>query len=159
MHELVMVRGLPGSGKTTLMRMLHIDCDSREGMSRESRAVSADDYFTRNDNYFFNPSKLGDAHEYCRKTVEQLLSDYDIDRRIMVHNTFSQRWEMEPYIKLAELYNAKLIVIDLFDGGLTDEALVARNVHGVPLQTMGQMRSRWEHDWRSGNPLAPWNRK
>ena len=30
----------------------------------------------------------------------------------------------------------------------------ARNVHGVPLETIGQMRARYEHDWRRGDPQA-----
>ena len=31
----------------------------------------------------------------------------------------------------------------------------ARNVHGVPLETIGQMRARYQHDWRRGDPQSP----
>jgi hypothetical protein len=59
---------------------------------------------------------------------------------------------------MAVEFGATPVVIDLYDGGLTDEALVARNVHFVPWQAIGAMRARYEHDWRNGNPIPPWER-
>ena len=66
---------------------------------------------------------------------------------------------MEPYILLAKEFNAEFQVIDLFDGGCTDQELFERNVHDVPLETIVAMRARWEHDWEGGNPTPPWLRK
>tara|TARA_Y100000034_G_scaffold99818_1_gene122831 strand:- start:2886 stop:3155 length:270 start_codon:yes stop_codon:yes gene_type:complete len=76
---------------------------------------------------------------------------------VVVHNTFSTRWEMEPYLRMAG-GTTVVSVLDLFDGGCTDEELFKRNSHGVPLETITAMRARWEHDWKVGNPLPPWER-
>jgi len=144
---LILIRGLPGSGKSSLAKRFDGPC------------FAADDYFTVDGEYRFNPSGLKEAHAQCqRQTAESL-----VDRRMpaynrgitVVANTFSCLWEMEPYFEIAE---CRLYVIDLFDGGLTDEELFERNVHGVPLKTISDMRARWEHDWKAGNPLPPWER-
>jgi hypothetical protein len=54
-----------------------------------------------------------------------------------------------------------VVVVDVFDGGLTDEDLAARNVHGVPLAGIRAMRARWETDLlaaQNNEPRAPWER-
>jgi hypothetical protein len=76
-----------------------------------------------------------------------------------VANTFTQRWEMEPYLRMASQYGARIVVIDAFDGGMTDEELAVKNIHGVPVEGIRAMRNRWEADWRAGDPRPPWERK
>lgn len=159
--ELVLVRGLPGSGKTTLVNMLLTNTDSQK-----SFAFAADDYFMKDGVYCFDPQQLPNAHSFCWANARKsfVFDDFvygkrDHSIRVIIHNTFSCRWEMTTYIELAGYFGARLTVIDLFDGGLTDEQLFARNVHGVPLATIQQMRARWEHDWKNGDPRQPWNRK
>jgi len=144
MSIITLVRGLPGSGKTSF---------ANKGLDK---AVAADDYFVDNNGvYNFNPSKLGEAHTWCYKRV---MEEINVGGNVTVHNTFSQRWEMEQYLSLAEEEVIKVFVVDLFDGGCNDEELFERNSHGVPLKTIKAMRERWEHDWRVGNPLPPWER-
>ena len=60
--------------------------------------------------------------------------------RIAVHNTFVQSWEIAPYVSLAEKHDYEIRIVDLYDGGLTDEMLYERNVHGVPLEAIQRMR-------------------
>ena len=132
MNTLFLVRGLPGSGKSSLARRL---------VSR--RSLAADDYFMDNGVYHFDPSRLAEAHADCQARCVQALSQGDV----AVANTFSCRWELQPYLVMAELAGARIIVIDLFDGGCTDSELEARNEHGVPLEGIARMRARWEHDW------------
>lgn len=136
MLTLFCVGGLPGSGKSTLAREL---CQE---------VCEADDWFVWPDgSYRFDPSELKAAHEDCQYGADCLLR---MGVSVAVANTFSQRWELEPYIAMAEKHGARLVVIDLFDAGLTDEELAARNVHGVPLHVITAMRNRWHHDWRNG---------
>ena len=137
-----LIRGLPGCGKTT---MAHWLTDYR---------VAADDFFMVDREYQFDPSKLPEAHAWCLEEATGMIwRPYTA-----VHNTFTERWEMEPYIRMAAEKGARVVVASLFDGGLTDEELAARNTHGVPVEAIAKMRERFEHDWRNGNPLPPWER-
>lgn len=148
------VRGLPGSGKSSYALSLYHGLQFR-GM--ETGLCSADDFFTDADgNYNFDPSKLGEAHADCQRRSELLLQ---VDMNVIVANTFTARWEMQPYLLLAEKHRARVVVVDLFDGGMDDATLAEKNIHGVPLQTIALMRGRWEHNWREGNPVAPWLRE
>jgi len=156
-HEinLFLIRGLPGSGKDTLA-MKHIG---------PAIIHSADHWFMRqaglnvwNTEYQFNPAELPQAHEACQKNCAATLT-VEGGRSVAVCNTFSCRWEMEPYLKMAkEIKGVSLVVIDLFDAGLTDEELAERNIHDVPVENIAAMRERWEFDWKNGNPLPPWER-
>ena len=82
--ELYILRGLPGSGKSTI-------AESLGGYNLE-----ADTYFTDDDGeYNFDPSKLPEAHKWCQSMVEELMTE-NVER-IVVSNTSTQEWEMTPY--------------------------------------------------------------
>ena len=138
--KLTLVRGLPGAGKSTFAG---------------NDAIEADKYFCSTGEYQFDPKQLKDAHAWCQnQTRETLKAGLDAT----VANTFTQRWEMQIYLDMAEELGAELIVHDVYDGGQTDETLADRNVHGVPLEAIQRMRARYEKDWENGNPTPPWNR-
>ena len=138
---LYIVRGLPGSGKTTVADEMMVS------------DTTADDFFIDRDGvYRFDSDKISAAHAWCLSETSRHIWE---GRTTVVHNTFTQRWEMEPYILLAERLDVRLVVVSLFDGGLTDEDLAARNSHNVPIDAITRMRDRFEHDWRNGNPLPP----
>jgi len=144
---LTIIRGLPGSGKSSYA----------ESIRGNNPVCSADDFFIINGVYTFDGSKLGMAHADCQSRVNAALST--TDSGVIVANTFTCRWEMEPYLSMAENHNARVVVIDHFDGGMNDATLASTNVHGVPESSIAAMRARWEHDWRAGNPVAPWLRR
>lgn len=146
--RLVLIRGLPSSGKTTAAEKLNHD----EWYS----VLSADDYFTgMNGEYNFRPEEIADAHQECIQGCRELLQ-FGAD--VIVNNTMTQRWEMEPYLCIARELNIEFEVVDLFDGGLTDQELAQRNTHGVPVETITAMRAQYEHDWRAGDVRPPWER-
>lgn len=154
MYEMVLVRGISGCGKTTFGRSL-----LESGNPREHSFFAADDFFVDEDgNYNFNPRKLPYAHEWCREQAQDSMKER-LSTKIVVHNTFTQRWEMEPYLQLADEYGYRVTVVSLYDGGCSDEELVSRNQHGVDITGISNMRKRWEHDWRMGDPRPPWNRE
>ena len=97
MKNLVLVRGVSGAGKSTFAEnMLGVKC----------QVVSADDYFiTENGNYSFDGSRLKEAHQWCKDTVEQLM---DASENVAVANTFTREWEMEDYYKLADEYGYRV---------------------------------------------------
>lgn len=136
---LYLVRGLPGSGKSTLAARL------------ARFVIEADDFFMQSGEYKFDQSKIGEAQLQCRSRVQSLLNR---GQDVAVANTFSRAWELQDYVEMAAFALAKLYVIDLYDGGLTDEELVARNAHGVPIEVIQKMRARWEHDWKSARVIA-----
>ena len=140
---LIIVRGLPGSGKSTIAAT----------MGGTVRA--ADDFFMHNGEYKFDPRQLPQAHAACQAAVKQDMETYS---RAVVANTFTSRWEFSPYLAIAEACGARLVVVDCFDAGMTDQELVDKNIHGVPLVAIQAMRDRWEADWRSGDPRPPWER-
>lgn len=129
MKVLYLIRGLPGSGKSTLAKMLVGDKDY---CHKESDMFFIDE----NGDYNFNPSKLKDAHNWCREEVEFFMR-YD-HSPVVVSNTFTQEWEMEPYFELSKQYGYQVhcIVVENRHGGI--------NEHGVPEEKLEQMKNRFE---------------
>jgi predicted kinase len=122
---LFIVRGLPGSGKTTLAKQL------------TANVFEADHYFYDNDgNYNFIPSEIKEAHKECQEFVGHAMES-NIEK-IAVSNTFTQEWEMKPYINLAKEHGYKVftIVVENRHGG--------NNVHNVPEDKIEQMANRFE---------------
>ena len=129
MKELFLLRGLPGSGKSTLAKMLVGDKDYCH--------KEADMYFIDNGgNYKFNPAKLKDAHVWCKEQTEFVMKNEH--SRVVVSNTFTQEWEMQPYFNLAEQYGYRVhsIIVENRHGGV--------NEHGVPADKLEQMKNRFE---------------
>ena len=130
MKTLYLLRGLPGAGKSTLASQL---ADSH---------FEADMYFTNeNGQYLFNPSEIKKAHAWCQSEVHtaMILNHTTGDNeKIVVSNTFTQGWEMEPYYKLAESYGYRVfsIIVENRHGG--------ENQHGVPEDKIEAMRARFE---------------
>lgn len=148
-HCLILIRGLVGAGKSTVASAMSCGYPC-------SVVISADDFFMVDGQYRFDPKLLSDAHHQSQARTAFALEN---GRTAIVNNTFTQRWEMDWYINLAENTGARLIVVDCFDGGMSNDILAKKNVHGVPLSVIQSMRDRYEHDWRSGDPRPPWNRK
>ena len=147
---LFIIRGLPGSGKSTIGNCFQFPTGEIPSV------YSADDYFMVDGEYKFDRFKLTEAHNLCQTRVFTTLRN---GYSCAVANTFTERWEMEPYILAAKEYDCRVIVVDCFDGGMTDEELAAKNIHGVPVEGIKAMRSRWQHDWRAGDTRPPWERK
>ena len=133
---LYIVRGLSGSGKTSIARELVDGIWDEKRKSFVKDFYSADDYFTDSQgNYNFDSSQLSDAHAECFSNVELAMQKVCV-RKVVVANTFSQAWEAQPYFKLAKKYDYSPFVVECqntFD-----------NVHEVPQETIDLMENRWE---------------
>jgi len=130
---LTLVRGLPGSGKSTFANTI----------TNEFSVCEADKFFyDKEGNYNFDATKLRIAHEWCKNQVEMRMKDNQLNEQfypeIVVSNTFTQEWEMEAYYKLAERYGYKVFSI------IVENRHEGVNQHGVPDDKLQQMRERFE---------------
>lgn len=156
MKTLFLIRGISGSGKSTTANLL-----SENG---RYPVLSADMYFEDSDgNYNWNPSKLKDAHEWCKCQVEGLMRDgnkvvefptiisttiaskngyrsvgYKFFNKIFVANTFTQEWEMEDYFELAEEYGYQVVSL------IVENRHGNKNIHNVPDEKVQQMKERFQ---------------
>lgn len=128
---LYIVRGVPGSGKSTFAKKL---------VHHDFLVCEADKYFINEENgkYEFDISKIRDAHQWCQNLVETYMKDNQYYREIAVSNTFTQEWEMEPYFELAKKYGYTVftLIVENRHGGV--------NQHGVPEEKIKIMKDRFE---------------
>ena len=118
--ELVLIRGLPGSGKSTM---------AREYAGRGYAHFEADMFFEHDGEYRYDASRIRDAHSWCQRMTRDALAS---GRNAVVSNTFTQMREMAPYRTMSG--NVKVI-----------EATGRwQNTHGVPQEMLERMAQRWE---------------
>lgn len=133
MKLLILLRGLPGSGKTSFAELIwtkHV-------------IFEADKYFyDKEGNYNFDSSKLGEAHKWCQSQVEQAMKDNIQNSQhysdIVVSNTSTTEKELQPYLDLADKYDYNVISM------IVENRHGNKSVHNVPDETIDKMRKRFE---------------
>jgi hypothetical protein len=153
MSKVIIIRGPSGSGKTTIARSIERKEDEAKygkghtrimGATYGPRVVfhEADQFFTSEfgDEYNFDPTKLSQAHRWCQLNVERTIL---IGCDAIVSNTSMSKWELNPYLQLAEQYGCELEVWRT-PGPWDAETLFARNIHGVPLATLEKQISKYQ---------------
>ena len=120
--KLLLIRGLPGSGKRTMAKGL-----------AGFKHYEADMFFMCQGEYKYDHAKIGHAHTWCQRQVAAALSD---GNDVVVSNTFTRLWELQPYMDLASRYGATVFTITVKGEYV--------NTHGVPEEAIDRMRSRWE---------------
>lgn len=123
--KLVIIRGLPGSGKTT---------KAQDYVAWGYDHFEADMYFIGNDGkYHYNPRKIKQAHQWCKDMCADSLKRR---KNVVISNTFTRLWEMKDYVELAKKYKAELEIIECKEN--------YGNIHGVPEEKIKEMSTRWE---------------
>ena len=132
--KVLILTGLPGSGKTTF---------AKELLGREwGYHYSADQFFTDRDGaYNFDPCRLPEAHGEClRGFCERVrLKAFGLEPIIIVDNTFTTVTEMAPYRDVAVAYGWDVEIHDFICS--VDES-VLRNRHNVPRKSIEGMAKR-----------------
>jgi len=121
--NLLLVRGVPGSGKTTFANTF---CD---------KVVSADDYhYDAEGVYRWEAKNQGAAHRYSQEKTRSIM---ETGKDVAVANTSTTAKEMKPYYALAEEfgYTVFSIIVENRHGG--------KNVHNVPADTIEKMKARF----------------
>jgi predicted kinase len=129
MQHIILLRGLPGAGKTAFTKLIS-----------ENNAYpffSVDDYFTDAEGkYQFEFSENYKAYALCLKNTENaLLKGVS---KVIIHNTFTMDWEMEPYFILAKKYNCWLhvLTVENYHGN--------KNIHDVTLEQLNKMAEKYQ---------------
>ncbi|XP_036056713.1 NEDD4-binding protein 2 isoform X2 [Onychomys torridus] len=133
---LVLLRGLPGSGKSFLARTLQEDNPS-------GVILSTDDYFYINGQYQFDVKYLGEAHEWnqnrAKEAFEKKVSPVIID------NTNLQAWEMKPYVALSQKHKYKVLFREPDTWWkFKPKELARRNIHGVSKEKITRMLEHYQ---------------
>jgi predicted kinase len=126
---LILLRGLPGAGKSTLAKLL-----SENGTYP---VLSIDSYFTNaKGDYEFKFDENHRAYKTCEQNTEEALKQNKA--KIFVDNTFTLDWEMEPYFKLASKYNYQLHVVTV------ENYHSGKNIHNVAEDQLKKMAEKYK---------------
>ncbi|XP_077421360.1 uncharacterized protein n4bp2l2 isoform X2 [Vanacampus margaritifer] len=134
---LILMRGLPGSGKTTMARDLLATGPS-------GLILSTDDYFAQNGGYRYEPSLLRDAHTWNHRRASDAM--HDGRSPVIIDNTNLQAWEMKPYVQMALQRGYRVDFCEPNTSWKYDPyELEKRNKHGVPQEKIAQMLDRFSY--------------
>jgi predicted kinase len=119
--KLTIIRGLPGSGKTTYANSKY-----------RAIKLEMDMFRIKSGQYIYSHSRNKDIAKYTFNLAKQILSD-GID--VVVNSTFTKNSYIQPYIELAKELNAEIEIIHL------------DNNFGSTLQIDDEVIQRMKHDW------------
>lgn len=146
--KLIIVRGIPGSGKTTFVKNLQV-YDNPE----LSFHFEADMYFEKfnplsgQTDYDFKPSQLGKAHAWCQEQTKRALTN---GCKVYVSNTFTTLNELVPYLEMATGLGAKIEIHEMSEIPVVEGK--RKSIHDVPQDVIDKMLQRWLNELPS-----PWN--
>lgn len=141
-NGLLILRGKSGAGKSTFCKML-------KEIEPNLVHASADFIHEGTDGvYRFNPSKLGEGHGLCFRTVIHALLDRA--RLVVVDNTHTMNWELAPYIQAGSAFGYRTAMVRL---EIDTATAVARNIHSVPEKSIKSMGDRFQE------PMSFWPRE
>lgn len=140
-------RGVPGSGKSFATRRVGNFVITQLQLPAELPifcTFSTDDFWMDENGYNFNPSRLGEAHNWNQKRVEQACMKQV--PFVAVDNTNTTYKEMKAYIYLAKFWNYEVCMVYPTTEWANDAVECAkRNEHGVPLETIQKMLDRFQN--------------
>jgi predicted kinase len=127
-QTLYLIRGLPGSGKSSLMETF---------LTNEvvDEFYEADQFIDDiNGELLYTSASITEAHRLCyQKTLDSLLRYENVG----VSNTFVEDWELEPYLNLAKSINIKVVSI------VVENRHEGVNTHQVPETTLNEMKTKF----------------
>ncbi|KAK3851203.1 hypothetical protein Pcinc_042134 [Petrolisthes cinctipes] len=141
---MVVLKGLPGSGKSRIARKI-------AEIYKDTVICSADDFFIQDGVYKFDKDELKNAHETCqKKALEAAQRGRNI---IVIDNTNVRAWESKYYLKLAGQYQYVPLILEAATPWAKDpDELAKRNSHGVTKNVL----ERKVKDYEPVLPLYYW---
>ncbi|XP_066910344.1 uncharacterized protein [Clytia hemisphaerica] len=138
---LFLLRGLPGSGKTT--KAMHLTNNAEMGV-----ILAADDYFTNEQGvYTFDKSKIKHAHESCKQRAKSNMEKGVTP--ICIDNTNTQKYEMKPYVLMAERHGYKVNLVEpttewRFDAEICHQK--SSKNHSLRVEDVKKMKKRYQRN-------------
>lgn len=131
--KLILMRGLPGSGKSTRAKALAVEYNAV--------ICSADEYFVKMKKDF-NFLTLKKAHEWCQCYARIALME---ERNVIIDNTDLTMGDITPYLELAKEYDATICVARSNTAWANDTKKCAEStIHGVPVSTIDKMKMKMD---------------
>ena len=115
--KLILVRGLPGTGKSTIASRLAVDLGFVH--------LETDKLFMADGEYDFNVYQIEKYHDMCVDAAHTLKAD---GWNVVVSNMFTEMWEMERYD---------------FDLIIRTKGICFANTHNVPDRVVASMEERF----------------
>lgn len=124
---MIILRGLPGSGKSTFAEYL--------SFHNNSVICSSDDFFYDEEgNYNFDYNKIEKSHQYCYDKCKNALEN---NKNVIIDNTNVKEEHFNKYIKLAKQYNYKYFSI------IVENRESFKNIHGVTNEIIEEFRNNF----------------
>eukprot|EP00731_Ephydatia_muelleri_P030419 Em0021g942a len=138
----VIMRGVPGSGKSHLVN----SCKEMLTDPSSVAVCSADQYFSEAPGgYKFATHLLPKAHAHCLGRFVHALTEGK--RLLVVDNTNSKLWEYRVYVFICEVLGLKCHVLEIpCEHPSITNMFCSRNVHGVDSAIVNRLVQRWEKD-------------
>lgn len=132
-NKLVIVRGCPGTGKSTFVKeafpnVLHLENDM---------------FHYHNGEYLFNQRKQDSAIEWC---IDMTMHSLKRGMDVVVSNTFTKKAFVDSYRKIADLFGSKFEVYRMMGN--------FKNIHEVPKMVLENMKNNFE-DYPEENFVFP----
>lgn len=140
MPTMVIMRGIPGSGKSTYARNEYYDF----------KHCSADNFWSEDQS--FDPALLPEAHAFCLREVLLALRSGD---NVVVDNTHIRSWEYEDYCLIADTFGCVLKIFEMQIQTVRHIQICAgRTIHEVPPAVVARMAIQFQPDeWATKVPI------
>ncbi|XP_044762086.1 uncharacterized protein LOC123319279 [Coccinella septempunctata] len=138
---LVIMRGLPGSGKSHLAKSILKACYTNPNY--EHHIHSADNFFMNRGKYKYDARQISQAHQWNQRNVDHRMQEgYS---PLIVDNTNTEMWDMVNYVGMAVRNGYKIRVLEMNTRWcFSCRDLTSRNQHNVPKRTIENMLARYE---------------
>ena len=148
-NTLYILRGLPGSGKSTM------------ALKIGGLVFSTDDFFIKDGKYKCDPSLYPEAHGWNIKRTKEALENKN--SKVIVDNTNTCAWEIRPYVEYGIKNNYTIVLVEPDSPYSWDSKKLAEvNTHRIPEHKIQEMCNKYEKNLTLGIILAaerPLNKK